>query len=68
MQVVCKVIRPSTGTKMEVVIPEDIAQESSEANDPTIMVQYIGEEFNWDFLPLQFIFTTDLPDISVENE
>ena len=65
MQVICKVIRPSTGTKMEIVIPEDIAQESSEAQDATIMTQYIGEEFNWSFIPMQFIFSTDLPDKSI---
>lgn len=68
MQVICKAVRPSTGTKIDLVVPDEVAQESSEANDPTIMVQYVGEEFNWNFIPMQFIFSTDLPDISVENE
>ena len=65
MEVICKAVRPTTGSKIEVVIPEDIVKESSEANDPTIMVQYLGEEFNWDFIPMQFIYSTDLPDFSV---
>ena len=68
MQVVCKALRPTTGTKIDVVIPEDVAQESSTAEDPTIMSEYVGELLNWQFIPMQFIFTTDLPDISVENE
>ena len=65
MQVICKAVRPKTGTKIDVVIPDGVAEESSEAQDSTIMTQYIGEEFNWDFIPMQFVFTTDLPDISV---
>ena len=68
MQVTCKALRPTTGSKIDVEIPEDVVKESSTAEDPTIMSEYVGELLDWRFIPMQFIFTTDLPDISVENE
>ncbi len=42
--VFCSCIRPSTGTNMTIPLPPEIT--------PETMVDYIGNEFNWQFIPL----------------
>jgi len=40
----CNCIRPSTGTKMTIRLPAEITADT--------MVDYIGNEFDWQFIPL----------------
>jgi|TARA_R110002110_G_scaffold290245_1_gene504428 hypothetical protein len=39
-------MRPSTGSVINVEIPTEIG------NDPFAIAQWIGEKFNWQFIPL----------------
>jgi hypothetical protein len=53
-KVYCKVVRPSTGSELSIEIPEDIVREVNAAQDTATVVDWIGEEFNWQFVPLKF--------------
>lgn len=53
-KVYCKVVRPSTGSELSVEIPEDIVREVNATQDTATAVDWIGEEFNWQFIPLKF--------------
>jgi len=44
--ITCKAMRPSTGSVINVEIPTEIG------NDPFAIAQWIGEKFNWQFIPL----------------
>ena len=46
-QVICKTFRPSTKSKLTIEIPKDVGV------DPDDVVQWVGEEFNWMFMPLE---------------
>lgn len=49
-KVYCKAVRPSTGSELSVEIPENIVREGN-ADEA---IDWIGEEFNWRFIPLKF--------------
>lgn len=53
-KVYCKVARPSTGSQLSVEIPEGIVREVNTTQDTATAVDWIGEEFNWQFIPLKF--------------
>ena len=46
-QVICKAFRPTTKSKLMIEIPEDVGV------DPDDVVQWVGEEFNYMFMPLE---------------
>jgi hypothetical protein len=52
--VMCKAIRPTTGSTIEVEIPESVARAVDVCGDITIACGWIGKEFNWQFIPLSF--------------
>ena len=47
-QVICKAIRPTTESTITVTIPAHIG------TDPYACTQWLGEEFNWWFIPLSY--------------
>ena len=62
-KVYCKVVRPSTGSELTVEIPEDIVREMNTTQNATTAcewgmiykgIHWIGEEFDWQFIPLEF--------------
>ena len=53
-KVYCKVVRPSTGSELSVEIPENIVREVNAAQDTATAVDWIREEFNWQFIPREF--------------
>ena len=55
--VMCKVIRPITNSTICVFIPVDIG------TDPFDCAQWIGEEFDWQFIPLEYNFVTSQKEI-----
>ena len=54
MNILCKATRPSTGSTIEIEIPEDVVQRVDFNQDITLATQWIGEEFNWQFIPTSF--------------
>ena len=54
MCILCKAIRPSTGSTIEIEIPWDIVQSVEIAKDVTLATQWIGEQFDWQFIPTSF--------------
>lgn len=52
-----KCVRPTTKSKMKVEIPDSVGI------DPTDIIQWVGEEFDWQWIPLTFHFKP-----SEENE
>ena len=54
--VFCNCVRPQTGTKMTIPLPPEVTAE--------MIVDYIGNEFNWQFIPLGFQV---VPREAVEN-
>lgn len=53
-KVYCKVVRPSTGSELSIEIPEDIVRKVEGIMSPAPACDWIGEEFNWQFIPLKF--------------
>jgi len=53
-KIYCKVLRPSTGSELSVEIPEDIVREVNAMQDAATACDWIGEEFNWQFIPREF--------------
>ena len=47
-QVICKAIRPTTESTITVTIPADIG------TDPYACTQWLGEEFDWQFIPMSY--------------
>lgn len=54
MNILCKAIRLSTGSTIEIEIPEDVVQRYDFNQAVTVATQWIGEEFNWQFIPTSF--------------
>lgn len=50
--VICKAVRPTTNSSIKVEIPVD------ECKTPTEAVDYVGNLFNWQFVPLEFAVVT----------
>tara|TARA_A100001515_G_C4518811_1_gene192668 strand:- start:202 stop:381 length:180 start_codon:yes stop_codon:yes gene_type:complete len=52
--VICKAVRPSTGSTIEVELPTEIVKAVEDQSSPTPAVEWIGNEFNWQFIPASF--------------
>ena len=50
-QLLCKTIRPTTNTILMVKVPHDVISASHEWTD---IAQWIGEEFNWQFIAMGY--------------
>jgi len=50
--VICKAIRPTTNSTITVPIPVNIGTDPFDCN------QWIGEEFDWQFIPMEYEFIT----------
>ena len=50
--VICKAVRTTTNSSIKVEIPMD------ECKTPTEAVDYVGNLFNWQFVPLEFAVVT----------
>jgi len=59
-KVICRAVRPSTGSVIAVEIPENIVQAAEESLSHSIAVDWIGKEFNWQFIPQGF--EIEIPD------
>ena len=53
MQVICKAIRPITDSIIRVTIPAEIG------TDPYACTQWLGEEFDWQFIPMSYEFKNE---------
>ena len=49
-QITCKTYRATTDSWLEIKIPLNISPDG----DPSIMAQWVCEELNWQFIPLEF--------------
>ena len=45
-----KCVRPTTKSKMKVEIPDSVGV------NPADIVQWVGEEFNWQWIPITFYY------------
>ena len=61
-KVMCKAIRLSTGSTIEVEIPERIVEAVQLSGKNNVAIDWIGEEFNWQFMPKEFV-TPDGKDV-----
>jgi len=48
LNVICQAIRPTTNSTMTIMIPYNIG------TDPYDCAQWVGEEFDWQFIPMSF--------------
>ena len=46
--VLCKAMRPTTNSIIRIMIPQHIG------TDPYACTQWIGEEFDWQFVPMKY--------------
>jgi hypothetical protein len=53
-KLICVAVRNTTGSVLRVEIPDDVRDASEAANDVSIAAQWVGEEFNWQFIPMKF--------------
>lgn len=53
-KVVCTAVRPSTQSSIEVVLPNEVVEEVEKSGDITKATGWVGNEFNWQFIPLKF--------------
>ena len=53
-KVLCTAVRPSTQSSIEVVLPDEVVEEVEKSGDITKAADWIGNEFNWQFIPLKF--------------
>ena len=51
----CKAIRLSTGSTIEIEIPESIVEAVELSGNHNVAVDWIGKEFNWQFIPKEFV-------------
>ena len=54
-KVMCKAIRLSTESVLEVEIPEKIVEAVELSGNHNVAIDWIGEEFNWQFMPKEFV-------------
>jgi hypothetical protein len=52
--IVCKAMRPSTGSKIEIQMPFQVVQSVQTTNDITLATEWVGKEFDWQFIPMSF--------------
>ena len=48
LNVVCQAIRPTTDSIITIIVPQRIG------TDPYDCAQWVGEEFDWQFIPMSF--------------
>ena len=48
LNVICQAIRPTTNSTIKILIPCNIG------TDPYDCTQWVGEEFDWQFIPMSF--------------
>ena len=48
LRVVCQALRPTTNSTMTIMIPYNIG------TDPYDCAQWVGEEFDWQFIPMSY--------------
>ena len=48
LNVVCQAIRPTTDSIITIIVPQRIV------TDPYDCAQWVGEEFDWQFIPTSF--------------
>lgn len=53
-KVLCTAVRPSTQSSIEIVLPNEVVEEVEKSGDITKAADWIGNEFNWQFIPLKF--------------
>ncbi len=53
-KVFCTAVRPSTQSSIEVVLPDELVDEVEKSGDITKAADWIGNEFNWQFIPMKF--------------
>ncbi len=53
-KVFCIAVRPSTQSSIEVLLPDEVVEEVEKSGDITKAADWIGNEFNWQFIPLKF--------------
>lgn len=53
-KVVCTAVRPSTQSSIEIVLPNEVVEEVEKSGDVAKAADWIGNEFNWQFIPLKF--------------
>jgi hypothetical protein len=51
-KVFCTAVRPSTQSSIEVLLPDEVVEEVEKSGDITKAADWIGNEFNWQFIPL----------------
>ncbi len=51
--IVCTAIRPSTGSIIEIELPDAIIEQYA-TDGQTVACEWIGQEFNWQFIPQKF--------------
>ncbi len=54
-KVICRCVRISTESVLEVEIPERIVEAVQLSGNHNVAVDWIGEEFNWQFMPKEFV-------------
>jgi len=52
--VVCKALRPSTGSTIEIQMPFNVVQSVQTTNDITLATEWVGKELGWQFIPMSF--------------
>lgn len=50
VQVICKAMRPTTESIIRITIPEEIG------TNPYACTIWLGEEFDWQFIPVSYDF------------
>ena len=48
LNVICQAVRPTTNSKITVMVPQHVG------TNPCDCAQWIGEEFDWQFIPMSF--------------
>ena len=53
LKVICQAIRPTTNSTITIMVPKHIG------TDPYDCAQWVGEEFDWAFIPSRFEITLE---------
>lgn len=68
VKVYVEATRPSTGSKLIAELPSGIVQEVEKTGDTCHAVEWVGKEFNWQFIPVKFLTMTLQKDNGKENK
>ena len=53
LNVICQAVRPTTNSKITGMVPQHVG------TNPCDCAQWIGEEFDWQFIPMSFKVTEE---------